>query len=185
MAFFICVGTVPGVIAGLSLGEVAEHFFRHPLMVAGSLAAFGLLLLIADRTGKRTRSFEGIGLLDALLIGAAQALAIVPGVSRSGITITSGLMNGFTRQAAVRFSFLLSAPIIAGAGVYKIPEIVGQGLLTDQFSFYLTGFLTAAVSGYLFIAFLMRFIKARSFAIFAHYRFLIAILIVAAFFITQ
>jgi undecaprenyl-diphosphatase len=181
LALAICVGTVPGVIAGLLLGDMAEKYFRSPIMVAGSLAAFGLLLLIADKTGRRTRDFKAISMFDAIIIGIAQALAIIPGVSRSGITITSGLFCSLDRQAAVRFSFLLSAPIIAGAGLYKIPEIISQGLLTDQFSYYLTGFLTSAISGYLFIAFLMRFIKARSFAIFSYYRFGLAALVVGTY----
>lgn len=183
LAFYIVVATIPGVLAGLFLGDLSEHYFRNPLMIAAALAGAGLLLLIADRSGKRSRDFGNLTMLDAMIIGCSQAFAIIPGVSRSGITITSGLFSGLTRQAAVRFSFLLSAPIIGGAGVYKIPEIVDKGLAGDQFSFYLTGFLASAVSGYLFIAFLMRFIKTRSFAIFAHYRFLLAGLVVAAHFI--
>ncbi len=180
LAFFICIGTIPGVLAGLFLGDLAEHSFRHPAMVAIALTAAGLLLLAADRLGKRQREFKGIFLLDALLIGISQALAIIPGVSRSGITISSGLALGLTRQAAVRFSFLLSAPIIFGAGIYKIPEIIGTGQFNERFSLFATGFAAAAISGYLFIAFLMQFIRARSFAIFAYYRFLLSALVFAA-----
>jgi len=180
MAFFICIATIPGVLAGLFLGDMAEQSFRHPIMVALALAGAGILLLAADRMGKRHREFKGIRLIDALLIGISQACAIIPGISRSGITITSGLSLGLTRQAAVRFSFLLSAPIIFGAGIYKIPEILSNGLLGDQFSLYSTGFFTSALSGYLFIAFLMRFIRTRSFAIFAYYRFVLAGLVIAS-----
>ena len=181
LAVAITIGTIPGVIAGLLLGDIAEEYFRSPIMVALSLAVFGLLLLLADKTGRRTRDFKTLTLVDAVIIGVSQAMAIIPGVSRSGITITSGLFCSLDRQAAVRFSFLLSAPIIAGAGIYKIPEIINQGLLTDQFGYYLTGFLTSAISGYLFIAFLMRFIKARSFAIFSYYRFGLAALVVGTY----
>lgn len=178
--WFLAAATIPGVIAGLLLEEVAETSLRHPAMVAVTLAVAGLLLLLADRNGSRSRSFDTLTLKDALIIGCAQALAIVPGVSRSGATITAGLFRQLDRQAAVRFSFLLSAPIIFGAGVYKIPEIVTNGLLTGDFSAYMAGFTAAALSGYLFIAFLMRFVRARSFAIFAYYRFALSAVVLFA-----
>jgi undecaprenyl-diphosphatase len=180
MVFLLAVATIPGVLAGLFLGSLAEDSFRHPLSVAAALAVAGLALLLADRLGRRLREFKTITLRDALLIGISQALAIVPGVSRSGITITSGLALGLTRQAAVRFSFLLSAPIIFGAGVYKLPELIEKGLFSGQFPLFAAGFAASALSGYLFIAFLMQFIKARSFAIFAYYRFVVAGLVVVA-----
>lgn len=180
MVFALALATIPGVLAGLFLGNLAEDSFRHPAMVAAALAIAGLMLLMADRLGKRLREFKKITLKDAIIIGLCQALAIIPGVSRSGITITSGLALGLNRQAAVRFSFLLSAPIIFGAGVYKVPELIENGLLAGQFALYAAGFTASALSGYLFIAFLMQFIKARSFAIFAYYRFLVAGLVIAA-----
>jgi undecaprenyl-diphosphatase len=185
MAFFIAMATVPGALAGLLLEKPAETYFRHPAMVAAALAGAGLLLLLADRAGKRTRNFEKITLGNALLIGLSQACAIIPGVSRSGSTITCGLALGLTRQAAVRFSFLLSAPIIFGAGVHEIPEIIKNGLLDGQAMIYLSGFLAAAISGYLFISFIMQYIRARSFAIFAYYRFLLAALVLIALFLER
>ncbi len=185
MALFIAIATVPGVLAGLLLGEAAENYFRHPAMVAVALAGAGLLLLLADRTGKHTRNFEAITLTNALLIGLAQACAIIPGVSRSGSTITCGLAMGLTRQAAIRFSFLLSAPIIFGAGMHEIPKITQNGLLDGQGVLYASGFLAAAISGYLFISFIMQYIRARSFAIFAYYRFLLAALVFIALFLQR
>ncbi|MEW6594424.1 MAG: undecaprenyl-diphosphatase UppP [Thermodesulfobacteriota bacterium] len=182
--WFLAAATIPGVIAGLLLEEAAETSLRHPAMVAATLSAAGLLLLIADRNGGRSRSFDTLTLKDALIIGCSQALAIVPGVSRSGITITAGLFRHLDRQAAVRFSFLLSAPIIFGAGIYKIPEIVTNGLLTDHLAAYVAGFAAAAFSGYLFIAFLMRFVRARSFAIFAYYRFGLSAVVLLALLLT-
>lgn len=183
LAGYICLATAPGVMAGLLFEEAAETLLRHPAIVATSLTGAGLLLLWGDKSSKHSRSFQSIALTDVLLIGMAQAFAIIPGVSRSGITMTAGLFRGLNRQAVVRFSFLLSAPIIFGAGIYKIPEIIQQGLSADQFSCYLAGFVSSAVSGYLFIAFLMQFVKAKSFAIFAYYRFLLsAIIIIAIFF---
>ncbi len=183
MALAITVGTIPGVCAGLFLGDISEQYFRTPAMVAASLAGFGLLLLLADKSGKRSRGFESISLFDALVIGICQGFAIFPGVSRSGITITGGLFLGLNRQSAVRFSFLLSAPVILGAGIYKIPDIITHGLTSGNLAPYLAGFIASAISGYLFIAFLMRFIKARSFAIFSYYRFLVAAAILATLFL--
>lgn len=185
MALFIAIATVPGALAGLLLGKAAENYFRHPAMVATALAGAGLLLLLADRAGKRTRNFEKITLTNALLIGLSQACAIIPGVSRSGSTITCGLAMGLTRQAAIRFSFLLSAPIIFGAGVHEIPKIVKNGMLDGQTILYATGFLAAAISGYLFISFIMQYIRARSFAFFAYYRFLLAALVLIALFLER
>jgi len=185
MALFIAIATVPGALAGLLLGKAAEDYFRHPAMVATALAGAGLLLLLADRAGSRTRNFEKITLVDALLIGLSQACAIIPGVSRSGSTITCGLAMGLTRQAAIRFSFLLSAPIIFGAGVHEIPKIIKTGMLEGQTILYVSGFLAAAISGYLFISFIMQYIRARSFAIFAYYRFLLAALVFIAIFLQR
>lgn len=185
MAFFIAIATVPGALAGLLLGKAAENYFRHPAMVATALAGAGLLLLLADRAGKHTRNFESITLTNALLIGLSQACAIIPGVSRSGSTITCGLAMGLTRQAAIRFSFLLSAPIIFGAGVHEVPKIIKNGLLDGQGILYASGFLAAAISGYLFISFIMQYIRARSFAIFAYYRFLLAAMVFIALFLQR
>lgn len=180
LAGYICLATIPCVIAGILLSDAAETLFRHPAMIAAALAGAGLLLLWADKKGKRHRSLQSITIVDVLLVGAAQAFAIIPGVSRSGITITAALFAGLNRQAAVRFSFLLSAPVTFGAGIYKIPEIIEQGLLPDQFGYYLAGFISSVVAAYLVIAFLMRFIKTKSLAIFAYYCFLLAALVFIA-----
>jgi len=174
LLLYICLGTLPAVAAGYLLKDAAETAFRKPVLIACTLAGAGLLLLMADRLGKRQRSMKGIGIADAVLIGFAQAFALVPGVSRSGITMTAGLARGLNRMAAARFSFLLSAPIILGAGIYNLPAIISQGTEPGQQGFYLAGFSAAAVSGYLVIAFLLRFVQTHSFAIFAYYRFVLA-----------
>jgi len=178
LAVQLVVGTVPAVAAALLFGDYIEATLRHPAVVAVTLAGVGLLLLLGEKMGAHRRGFHSITWWDALLVGCAQALAIVPGVSRSGITMTAGLFRGLNREAVARFSFLLSAPIICGAGVYKIPDILRQGLEGGQTAFYLAGFLAAAVSGYLFIAFLLRFIRTRTFDVFAYYRFALAGLVV-------
>ncbi len=174
LALYICVGTIPAVVAGYLLKDVVETVFRAPILIAASLAGAGLLLLLADKMGKHARSMKSLGLADAVVIGLAQAFALMPGVSRSGITMTAGLMLGLNRMSAARFSFLLSAPIILGAGVYNLPEIIRHGSQPGQLGFYLAGFIAAAVSGYLIIAFLLRFVQSHSFAVFAYYRFIVA-----------
>jgi len=175
--FLIVMGTIPAGVAGVLLNDIAETLFRSPLLVSGTLAGFGLLLLLADKMGSHHRSFTSLALSDAMIIGCAQAMALVPGVSRSGITMTAALFLGLARPDAARFSFLLSAPIILGAGLIHLPDILKQGAQTAQPYFFLTGFLAAAVSGYFFIAFLIRFLEKRSLAIFAWYRVLLAALI--------
>ena len=177
LAYYIILGTVPAVIAGLLFEDAAESVFRSPAMIGVTLAGAGLLLWVADRIGKLNRKLDSLQLADALLIGILQAFAIMPGVSRSGITMTGGLFRGLNRMAAARFSFLLSVPVLMGAGVYKLPQIIQQGSAPGQFGFYLAGFVAAAVSGYLVIAFLLRFVQTHSFVIFVYYRFLLAALV--------
>jgi undecaprenyl-diphosphatase len=162
------------VVAGFLLKDAVENIFRAPVFIACFLAGVGLLLLLADRLGRHQRSLKTIGIADAMLIGLAQALALMPGVSRSGITMTAGLMRGFNRMSAARFSFLLSAPVILGAGIYNLPEMIRHGSQPGQLGFYLAGFTAAAISGYLVIAFLLRFVQSHSFAVFAYYRFVLA-----------
>jgi undecaprenyl-diphosphatase len=174
LGLYICLGTVPAVVAGYLLKDAAGTVFRAPILISATLAGAGLLLLLADKLGKHQRSMKTLGLTDAIVIGLFQALAIMPGVSRSGITMTAGLMRGLNRMAAARFSFLLSAPIILGAGIYNLPAIIRQGSEPGQQGFYLAGFTAAAVSGYLVIAFLLRFVQTHSFAVFAYYRFVLA-----------
>jgi undecaprenyl-diphosphatase len=179
LAFFIVLATIPGVAAGLLFGEASESFLRQPVYVATALGVIGLFLLWGEKSGLHNRDFQSITLKDAVLIGLSQALAIVPGVSRSGITMTTGLFRGLNRQAVARFSFLLSAPIIFGAGVYKIPAMLKDGLADGNFPFYTAGFISAALSGYFFIAFLLKFVRTRTFEIFAYYRFAIAAIVFA------
>lgn len=172
--FFLALATVPGALFGLVLEKSAETLFRSPILVATTMAGVGLLLLWAERAGRRSRDIRSLTLTDALLIGLSQALAVVPGVSRSGITMTTGLFLGLNREAAARFSFLLSAPIIFGAGLHSLPKIIRQGTDGGEGGLYLAGFLAAALSGYAVIAWLLKFVRTRSFDIFAYYRLALA-----------
>lgn len=181
--YFLCLATIPGAIFGALLEKSAETLFRSPALVAATLGGVGLLLLWAERAGRRDRDIRAISLADALLIGLSQALAVVPGVSRSGITMTASLFRGLNREASARFSFLMSAPIIFGAGVYSFPKIIRQGSAGDENTLYLAGFLAAAISGYAVIAWLLRYIRTRSFDVFAYYRLALAGLVFLSLFL--
>lgn len=175
----LIVGTIPAVIAGFTLEKHAEETFRNPILIAATLAAFGLLLWYWDSRGKHSRSFSQFRLRDALLIGGAQALAIVPGVSRSGVTITAALALGLTRPAAARFSFLLSAPITAGAGILKSKHILAAltagGAETQAVA---VGFVSSLISGFLAISLLSYMVKGKTFAGFAVYRVILSLVII-------
>jgi undecaprenyl-diphosphatase len=169
----LAVGTVQGALAGVLLKKQAETTFRSPVLIAGALIAAALLLAWADRReGKRPLS--DFTIFAAFLIGVAQALAVIPGVSRSGITICVALFLGFDRTSAARFSFLLSIPIIAGAGLIEVPKLLHSTLGAP---FMASGFLASAVFGFLAIGFLIRLLKTRTYMPFVIYRILLGGLI--------
>lgn len=174
LALLLVVATIPAALAGALFGDQIEEQLRQPAVVAATLAGVGVILLWAERVSHRHRPFQELGMVDALVIGLAQACALVPGVSRSGITMTMGLFRDLDRTAAARFSFLMSAPIIAGAGLLHLIKIIQEGFPAGQEAFFAAGFVSSTLSGYLFIAFLMRYIQTRSFAIFAYYRIILA-----------
>lgn len=176
LLIYLAIATLPGGFFGWLLEERAETTFRGAVLIAVNLAVAGLILILAEIFSRRSREFEDISLKDALLIGFAQALAVVPGISRSGITIAMGLFLGISRQAAAKFSFLLSAPIIFGAGLNHIVHIYGNGSAGENLAFqsYLIGLLSAGISGYLVIKYLLTFLKRHSLYAFAYYRFLVA-----------
>ncbi|MBI1809520.1 MAG: undecaprenyl-diphosphatase UppP [Gemmatimonadetes bacterium] len=170
-AFFIVIATIPGGIAGKLLKDQAETAFRAPALTATALIVMGALLWLADARSRRDRAAGSMRWTDALLVGCAQAFAIIPGVSRSGATITAGRFLGFNRADAAVFSFLMSMPIIAAAAALELPKALqasGAGLPL------LVGVATAAVSSWFAITVVLRFVQTRSFAVFAWYRFLLA-----------
>lgn len=191
LAWLLVIGCIPGAIAGaLAEGQV-EALFHQPdqphrpaamIGIAVMLAAAGAALLLADRLARHQRGLNSLGLQDALIIGCAQALALFPGVSRSGATITAGLALGLERPAAARFSFLLSAPIVAGAGLKSLWDVLQElqaGVMAPSgLIFFVIGFLAAAISGYLCIRFLLQYLQRNSTAIFAYYRWALAAVIV-------
>lgn len=174
--WLLILGAIPGGIAGVLLDSLAEQALRSPLLIAGTLALMGLALLAADRWGRSDRDMHDIGPIDVLYIGVAQACAIVPGVSRSGITIAVARARGIERAAAARFSFLLGSPIILGAALFKLRHIGDTpAIVTGPF---IAGVVTAAIVGALSIGVLLRYLRHAGLGIFVAYRLLLALLIV-------
>ena len=174
LLWLLAAATVPGVLAGLLLEKWADTVFRAPALVATSMAVMGAVLLVADRSARGRGDVFGVSARDALLIGLAQACAIVPGVSRSGATISMALFLGYKREEAARFSFLLAMPITFGAVVYKVPKLFAQG---GDPLVILAGIVVAGAVGFFSIRFLLAFVRARDYRPFAYYRFAFAALV--------
>lgn len=178
LPWFIIAATIPGAILGLLFEKQAETIFRSPLLIAGTLSVMGITLYLIDRVALKIKTIDQVTFNQILLIGILQGVAIVPGISRSGITISTALLLGFDRNAAVRLSFLLSIPIIAGAGILEIGFLL-QNLRSPLF---LLGIASAAISGLVAIHFLVTFVRTKSFTPFVVYRLLLAALILAVSF---
>lgn len=190
LAWFLVIATIPGALAGWLAESKIEELFHQPGAVhqpgameamAAIIALLGAALFITERVARHARGINQLSLKDSVIVGLSQALAIFPGVSRSGSTITAGLAMGLQRETAARFSFLLSAPIILGAGVKSLLEVLsalsaGTMLRSDLLNMGI-GFLTAALSGYLCIKFLLRFLQKHSTDVFVYYRWMLAALV--------
>lgn len=176
LALAIGLGTIPAAVAGLLFADWIAANLRNPLVVVATLSGYGVLLALADLLGRQRREMRDMRISDALLIGTAQALSLVPGTSRSGITITAGLFLGLKRHEAARFSFLLSAPVILLATMYEVAMIFIEGE-TVIFGTLAAGALISCVVAYLTIGFFMRFVNAIGLVPFAVYRILLAAVI--------
>ena len=172
--WYLVAGTIPAGIAGLLLEKKAEEAFRSPAVIAIFLMVFAVLLYVADKRAKEN-SVKTLGLDTALIIGAAQALALMPGVSRSGITITAALLLGFSRTEAARVSFLFSAPVIAGAAMLQLRHVRPE-MITVPF---LTGFFASLISGWFAVQFLMGFLRTNTLKPFVYYRLALGAVILA------
>jgi undecaprenyl-diphosphatase len=179
MAWAIAVGTIPAGLVGYFCKDWIETYTRNPLLIAGTTFVYGLLLFWADRIGRKERSVGEIGWTASLAIGCAQALALVPGTSRSGITITAALLLGFTRPAAARFSFLLVVPISVLVAVKDALDLIDEGVGSAELVPMAIGLVVSAVVGYLVIAWLLSWLRRRSLTVFVVYRILLAALILA------
>jgi undecaprenyl-diphosphatase len=173
--FLLVVASIPGAVLGVLFEKQAETIFRNPMLIGPVILAFGVILWISDRIGANRRPMAEVGLLDAMFIGFSQAFALVPGVSRSGATITMARVLGIEREDAANFSFLMATPIIAGAGMLEARKLLVEGLTPE----ILWGFGAAAVFGLLAIAGLIRFVRTRTYRPFAIYRILVGASVLA------
>ncbi len=180
LLWLLVIGTIPGGIAGLLLEKYAETTLRSPILTGAMLIVFGLIMWVAERIGSKRRDIAAVNLRDALLVGCSQALAIVPGVSRSGSTISAGMLLGLDRVAAARFSFLLSTPIIAGAALSAAHHLHRQGGIPPGMKTpMVVGVIVSAIVGAGVIALFLNFLRRRTLFPFVIYRVIFGIIVIA------
>lgn len=186
LALYVIVASIPGAFFGALLDSRIEERFHVEnasggalLTIAAALIVMGLLLALAERVALHRRALGDLGWRDAIIVGVAQAFALLPGVSRSGTTITTGLFLGMKRETAARFSFLLSAPITGGAALKKIYDLIkAGGLAADERLPFVVGILTAGIVGYACIAWLLRYLQRATTIIFTVYRVLLGVIVI-------
>jgi len=179
LLWYMAIATIPGAIAGKLLEHSAEDYFReHIFLIAGALIVVALLMAWGEKISSMKKTLTAVSLVDAIIIGCAQATALIPGVSRSGSTITAGLFRNMTREAAVRFSFLLSTPIIAGAALLKAHELRKEGLPAVMHAPFIVGVIVSAIVGYGAIAWLIRYLQSYSLKVFVVYRIIAGLVVI-------
>jgi len=184
LLWLLAIGSIPVGIAGVLFNKQAEGVWRTPWVIGTMLIAVGLLMAFAERAGRKVRDMAGVNFLDASAIGVAQALAVVPGTSRSGITITAGLFRNLNRETAARYSFLLSTPAIAAAAAKAMYDIAKHHAFEPGMgTAFAVGIAISAVTGFAVIAWFLRFLRHRSLWFFVYYRIIFGIIVLAlAFF---
>ncbi len=180
LLWLLVIGTIPGGVAGFLLEKQAESTFRSPFLIGAMMILIGVVMWMAERMGSRQRNLGAVTVADSLTIGTAQALALIPGVSRSGITITAGLFRNLDRVAAARFSFLLATPIIAGAAVKKLYDVIKHGgIPVDMHTPFALGIVVSGLSGLAVIALFLQFLQRRGLYFFIYYRLIFGIIVIA------
>jgi undecaprenyl-diphosphatase len=179
LLWLLVAATIPAGVIGLLFEKQAEAAGNNLYMIGTFSIVMALLMLWAEKTGRQTRDLDKVDMADALSIGAAQALAVMPGVSRSGITISAGMFRNLDRYAAARFSFLLSTPVIGGAALKNFYDIYKHGMAIEQGSAFAVGIVVSAVVGALTIRYFMDFLRTRSLGFFVTYRVLFGIMVIA------
>jgi undecaprenyl-diphosphatase len=174
MAWLIVVATIPAVLVGPILNDTIENAVREPAPVAVMLCVGAAILWLAERWGSKLREMNSLTFVGALGIGVAQVLALVPGISRSGVSIAAGLFQGLNREAAARFSFLMATPVVAGAGLFEALKLVKGSSVKPELHLIVIGFVAAAISGLLAIRFMLAFLRRQSVNSFVLYRVLLA-----------
>ena len=189
MAWLLVVATIPAGVIGLLFEDVVEDVLRSPLITVFTLVIFGLLLYFAEKKSRQNRKLDSYTWTDAILIGCAQAVALIPGVSRSGITITTAMLRDSDRTSAARFSFLLSTPIIVGAGLLKMVELIRTmdapaTAPLVSWPVLAVGVIAAAITGFLCIKFFLKYLVSNSFRPFVIYRLLLAVVVLTFWFMS-
>jgi undecaprenyl-diphosphatase len=182
LVLLIILASIPGAIFGLLLDNYAESTFRNPILIASTLIIMGAVLYYADHHDKGKKEMKDISYKNSITIGLAQALAIIPGVSRSGVTITAGLFEGINKEDVARFSFLMSAPIIAGAALVKVKDLSHAMIVSADFWVAL---FTSVIASVVAISFLLKLVRKNHFDIFVFYRFFLAAIVIIVFFMRK
>jgi undecaprenyl-diphosphatase len=177
MGWYLIAGTIPIAVFGFLFRHEIETSARSLQLIGGALIVLGLILFAADRFSRKVRTMDSVKLPDSVAMGFAQALALVPGVSRSGATITAGLFLGFTRADAARFSFLLSVPAVVLSGLFELRSYLGDGGTVDEVVPLVVATVFAFISGYAAIAFLLRYLVEHTLTIFVVYRIALGVVI--------
>ena len=177
LLWFMIAATIPAGLVGAVLQKRIETTFRAPALVAAMLIIVAIVMLIAERVGRYSKPLSQISFVDAMTVGVLQAFAVIPGVSRSGITISGGLFRNFTRDAAARFSFLLSTPIIAGAALLKLHHVMKEGLPPGMATGFAVGMIVSAIVGYATIAWFIRYLQTKTLRPFVIYRIILGVAI--------
>jgi undecaprenyl-diphosphatase len=183
IAWLLVVATIPGAIIGALGDNWFEEHVRQPLFIICLLIAFAGVMYVADRYGRNKGQMDQLTWWDSALIGLSQALALFPGVSRSGATISAGLWRGLTREAAARFSFLLAVPITAGAVVFKLLHLMSNGVPANDQGAFICGILVSAVTGFFAIRWMLDFVRRQPLTVFIWYRVIVGVLLLVAYFI--
>lgn len=177
ISWYIVAACVPAAVVGVLYESAIELYFRNPAVIVVTLIAGGILFIVVERASRLHRTLTDMTLMRAVAVGVLQTLALIPGVSRSGITIATGMALGFRREEAARFSFLLSAPLLAGAGAKKGLDLVGQPIAQSEVGVMFVGLAVSAITGWLVIRFLLAFLRGHGLYLFAYYRFVLAVVV--------
>jgi len=188
LAWYLAAGTLPAVVMGLAFEHAIEQKLRSPILTVVTLTVFGLVLYAGERRSKQTRSMDDFTLADSIWVGLSQAVALIPGVSRSGVTISTALFRDADRASAARFSFLLSTPVIVGAGLLEAGRLLGgavqsaeRGTAGPTWAVLAAGIAAASVSGFLCIRYFLRYLQTRSFFPFVVYRWALAVVVLVCY----
>jgi undecaprenyl-diphosphatase len=180
LLWLIAVATIPAGIAGVLFKDKAEDEWRNLLLIGSMMLGIGIVMWIAERIATHRRDISGISWLDAIIVGVSQALSVVPGTSRSGITIATGLFRGLNREAAARFSFLLATPLIAGAAILPLMKMRKTGGIPDDMRMpFVVGIIVSGIVGAAVISIFLKYIKNKSFYPFIYYRIVFGIIVIA------